>query len=122
MALTFILIYFLLNLIVFLTVILKTVLVLEGLQADVAREAWRVVVVDREMLGETRGKSEALFTDRTFVCLVEVIQLVILQSVLALEALVALLALINLVVVHDLVLLEANQCWEYFVAYIADLR
>lgn len=49
------------------------------------------------------------------------IQLVVLQAVLALEALVALLALIDLIVMHDLVLLKTNECWKDLMAHIANL-
>jgi hypothetical protein len=86
-------------------VILESVLVLEGLHAHVARETWRVVVMNREMLSETTWKRKAFCADGTFVCLVIMVQLVIFQAILALEAFVALLALVDLVVVHDLMLL-----------------
>jgi hypothetical protein len=69
---------FLLDFVVLVAVILQAILVLEGLQADVAREARRVVVVDGEMLSETTGKREAFCADGTFVCLVVVVELVIL--------------------------------------------
>lgn len=113
---------FLFDLVVLVAMILQSILVLEGLHADVASEAGRVVVVDREMLGEARRKRKTFCADRALVGLVIVVQLVILQAVFALEALVALLALIDLVVVHDLVLLEADQGREDFVADAADLR
>lgn len=43
----------LLDLVVFVAVILEAVFVLEGFHADVAREARRVVVVDRQVLCQT---------------------------------------------------------------------
>lgn len=46
----------------------------------------------------------------------------VLQAIFTLEALVTLLTLVDLVVVHYLVLLEANQSWEDFMADTADLR
>lgn len=50
------------------------------------------------------------------------VELVILQPILALEAFVALCTLVDLVVVHDLMLLQTNHGGEDFVADRADLR
>lgn len=105
----------------FIAMILESILILERLQADVACKARRVVVVNREMLRKPRWKCKALSANGTFVCLVIVIQFVVLQAILALEALVALLALVDFIVVHDLMLLETNQCREEFVTDATDL-
>lgn len=102
-------------------VVLKSVFVLKSLQANVARETRRVVVVNGEVLSQSRWKSEAFCADRALVGLVVVIHLVVLQSIFAFKGLVTLLALVDFLVVHDLVLLETDQSWEDFVADIADL-
>lgn len=103
------------------TVVLESVFVLEGLHANVAREARRVVIVDGEVLSKSRWQREALCADRALVGLVVVIHLMIFKSIFAFETLVAFLALVDFLVVHDLVLLETNQSWEDLVTDVADL-
>jgi hypothetical protein len=46
----------------------------------------------------------------------------ILQTILAFEAFIALGAIVDLVIVHDLMLLQSNECWEDLETDIADLR
>lgn len=63
--------------------ILESVFVLEGLRANVAREAWRSRIVNGKVLCQARRQRKSLCADRTLVRLVIVIELVILQAVFA---------------------------------------